>query len=208
MRNAHSCPPILVNRLSLCRLPRSRIPDGIMLTYRSLFRTLRAPLALVSLVCSTLPTSAGETAIVRVWPEYREADSFTRIAEYFGGQEKAPELIVRTHPDQRSGYYFLTRVRTEKALPGAMLALEYFVPGDEAARVHFFAVDLPAGSRAILAGLTGPDWPDAKAAPTAWRLRLLSPEGQEIAREQSFLWALPTAPAPAPAANPSTTPAT
>jgi hypothetical protein len=44
------------------------------------------------------------------------------------------------------------------------------------------------------------DWPGATVAPTAWRLRLLGPAGTEVAREQSFLWALP--PAAAPDANP------
>jgi hypothetical protein len=137
--------------------------------------------------------------LVRVWPEYRAGDSFTRIAEYFGGKEKAPELAVRSQPESRDGYYFLTRFKSTEALPGSILALEYVLPGEELARVQFFPVDLAKGSRAILAGLTGSDWPGAKVAPTAWRLRLLGPAGTEIAREQSFLWSLPPAPAPAPA---------
>lgn len=205
MRNAHTSAPVLVKRLSLCRLARSRIPDGIMLNSRSPFRAILAAFALTGLAVVTTSASANDTSIVRVWPEYRPADSFVRIGEYFGGREKAPELIVRTQPDNRAGYYFLTRVRSAQSRPGAMIALEYFVPGDEVARVHFFSVDLPAGSRAILAGLTGTDWPNPKTAPSAWRLRLLSPEGVELAREQSFLWTLPSAPAPAaPATNPAT----
>jgi hypothetical protein len=138
--------------------------------------------------------SAAEVKLVRVWPEYRETSRFVRIAEYFGGKEKAPELIVRSQPDSRAGYYFLARFRSAEALPGSILVLEYFLPGEDQARVQFFPVDLPKGSRAVLAGLTGADWPGARIEPTAWRLRLLGPAGTEVVREQSFLWSLPPAP--------------
>ncbi len=151
--------------------------------------------------------SAAEVKLVRVWPEYRSAASFVRIAEYFGAKEKAPEAVVRSRPESREGFYFLTRFKSDQTLPGSMIALEYVLPGEDQARVQFFPVDVPKGSRAILAGLTGADWPGAKTEPTAWRLRLLGPEGTEVAREQSFLWSLPSAPAPATpaaAAEPTT----
>lgn len=151
--------------------------------------------------------SAAEVKLVRVWPEHRSAASFVRIAEYFGAKEKAPELIVRSRPESREGYYFLARLKSDEALPGSILALEYVMPGEDQARVQFFPLDLPAGSRAVLAGLTGPDWPGAKVEPTAWRLRLLGPSGAELAREQSFLWSLPPAPASAaPVADAATPP--
>ncbi|MBC8012290.1 MAG: hypothetical protein H7067_19585 [Burkholderiales bacterium] len=166
-------------------------------------------LALTALVLLSAPVSAlaAEAKIVRVWPEYRAAESFVRIGEYFGGVESAPETIVRSQPDSRDGYYFLTRFKTPEALPGSILVLEYYVPGDELARVQFFPVDLEKGSRAILAGLTGADWTDAKAAPTAWRLRLLGPSGAELARQQSFLWSLPPAETTANASYPASAPA-
>ncbi len=159
-------------------------------------------IALAAMVLAPALASAAEVKLVRVWPDYRAADSFTRIAEYFGGKEKAPELIVRSKPDSRDGYYFLARFQSTEAQPGSIIALEYILPGEDAARVQFFPVDLPKGSRAVLAGLTGADWPGATVAPTAWRLRLLGPAGAEVAREQSFLWSLPAASAPAPEANP------
>jgi hypothetical protein len=164
-------------------------------------------LALAVLVLAPLFASSAarsEVKVVRVWPEYRHADSFTRIAEYFGGTEKRPELVVRSQPDSRDGYYFLARFQTAEPLPGCILAVEYVMPGEDQPRVQFFPTDLPKGSRAVLAGLTGSDWPGATTAPTAWRLRLLGPAGTEIAREQSFLWSLPPAPsAPAAEAAPS-----
>lgn len=153
-------------------------------------------LALAALVLAPVLSSATEVKLVRVWPEYRAGASFVRIAEYFGGKESAPELIVRSQPEARDGYYFLARFDAAEALRGSIIALEYVMPGEEQARVQFFPLDLPKGSRAVLAGVTGADWPGAKVAPTAWRLRLLGPSGDEVAREQSFLWSLPPANAP------------
>lgn len=150
-------------------------------------------LALAALVLAPALAPAADLTLVRVWPEYRSADSFVRIAEYFGGQESAPETIVRSQPDSRAGYYFLARFKASAALPGTILALEYVLPGAEEPRVQFFPLDLPKGSRAILAGLTGADWPGETVQPTAWRLRLLGPSGAELAREQSFLWSMPPA---------------
>jgi hypothetical protein len=148
--------------------------------------------------------TAAEVTIVRVWPDYRTSESFLRVGEYFGGQESAPELVVRSQSGTREGYYFLTRVKSSEAVPGALLVVETILPGSEVASVHFLSVDLPRGSRAVLAGLTGTDWPDAKVKPTAWRVRLLSAGGVELARQQSFLWALPPV---AASANTDATPA-
>ncbi len=164
--------------------------------------------------------TAAEVQVIRVWPDYRTSESFTRVGEYFGGQESTPELLVRSQSDAREGYYFLARFKSSEAVPGAILAVETILPGSEVASVHFLSVDLPRGSRAVLAGLTGTDWPDAKVKPTAWRVRLLSAGGTELARQQSFLWALPPVPAsasgaekspesdpaPSPAANPASNP--
>jgi hypothetical protein len=170
-------------------------------------------LAVLVCVCASgMPSVLGRAESVvgasvarfeRIWPKYREAESFERIAEYFGGAERRGELVARSRPEARAGYYFLTRVRTQAPVPGAILALEYTVEGDDAARVQFFSVDLPVGSPVVLAGLTGEDWPSGATEPSAWRLRLLGGDGAELAREQSFLWALPpgaTPPQPAAAA--------
>ncbi len=183
--------------LSLCRSRVASIQLSIMFTrIPCLFR-----LAVLALAFAPSWVSAGPVKIIRVWPDYRDAASFVRIGEYFGGKENAPELIVRSREDSREGYYFLTRFKTVDALPGSILALEYVLPGDEAPRVQFFPLDLPRGSRAVLAGLTGSDWPGAAIAPSAWRLRLLGPAGNELARQQSFLWSLPPLPLPATAVN-------
>jgi hypothetical protein len=184
---------------ALCRPAGIRIPASTMRPRLPRPTLLALATMLLAAPFSATAAAAAEARLVRVWPEYRSAGSFVRIAEYFGGKEKAPELIVRSQAEARDGYYFLARIKTDEALPGSMIALEYILPGEELAQVRFFPVDLPAGSRAVLAGVTGADWPGAKIAPTAWRLRLLGPTGTELAREQSFLWSLPPAPAEAAA---------
>jgi hypothetical protein len=178
---------------------------------------MRSRLSIVSLLAIAIASaaSAADVKFVRVWPDYRTADSFTRVGEYFGGKEHTPELLVRSQPAARDGFYFLARFKSSEALPGAILAIETVQPGSDVPSVHFLSVDLPRGSRAILAGLTGNDWPSAQVKPTAWRLRLLSASGAELARQQSFLWTLPAGPAPesaatapateAPAATPAAT---
>ncbi len=177
----------------LCRSRGARIQSSTMRPRFPRSTVLALAALVLAPVVSTLSAASApsEVRVVRVWPEYRAESSFVRIAEYFGGREKAPELIVRSQADSRDGYYFLARFESALPVRDAILALEYIVPGDEFARVNFFSVDLPAGSRAVLAGLTGGDWPGAKIAPTAWRLRLLGPGGHELAREQSFLWSMP-----------------
>jgi hypothetical protein len=183
-----SCDLVRVSLPSLCRPGGFRIHIGTMRP-RLPRPTVLALAAMVFAVPALV--QAAEVSLVRVWPEYRTGASFVRIGEYFGGGETAPELIVRTRPEARDGYYFLARFKSSEALPGSIIALEYFLPGEDQARVQFFPVDVPRGSRAILAGLTGVDWPGVKVEPTAWRLRLLGPAGTEVARRQSFLWSLP-----------------
>ena len=190
---------------------------GLRISVRTMPPFFSRPLILALLTggLSGFCSLRADTQITRVWPEYRSAASFVRIEEYFGGSEKAPELILRSQAKRRDGFYFLARFKTSEALVGSVLVVEYFVPGEEEARVQFFTLDLPRGSRAVLAGLTGADWPGAKVEPTAWRLRLLGANGQELALEQSFLWALPPLPvspsnsetptSPDPSAAPSAT---
>lgn len=138
------------------------------------------------------PVFAADVSFVRVWPEYREAGSFKRIAEYFGGGESTRgQTILRTRADDRGGYYFLTRLKSPQARPGSMLVVQAIRPGQSEPDVHFFPADLPKGSRAFLLGLTGEDWPDGDIAPLAWQIRVLAADGAELARQQSFLWEQP-----------------
>ncbi len=153
--------------------------------------------ALALLLSAPLGAIGAEAEFVRVWPEYRPAESFERIREFFGRKESTGgrERVFRTQPEARGGYYFMTRVKTAEAIPGAMIALQVILPGSDEARVHFFPLNLKKGREAYLVGVTGDDWPGADVVPSAWQIRVLGPDGAELAREKSYLWELPDAPA-------------
>jgi hypothetical protein len=138
----------------------------------------------------------AEVELIRVWPGYRTAESFVGIREYFGGEEQTSgRLILRSQPAARAGYYWLVRVRSAIAVPEAQLELQVVRAGNPDPETHRFPCSLKTGSQPILAGLTGGDWPDAQARPTAWQVRLLDPSGETLVSETSFLWSTSAAPA-------------
>lgn len=141
-----------------------------------------------------LPFFASGTEIIRIWPGHRTAESFERVGEYFGGRESTGnrEILARSQPNSREGYYFLVRLRSPAAHPAAMLVVEVIKPGSDTVSTHFLPADLPRGSQAFLAGLTGSDWPSNEIHPTAWQIRVLAPDGTELTRQASHLWSLPS----------------
>jgi hypothetical protein len=154
---------------------------------------------LASLLGAALPVHAGNLEVVRVWPAYRTAASFERIGLYFNGAEKAAgETIARSRPAVRAGYYFLVRLDNPgAAVAGAKFELSVINPASPEPQAFAFQADVPAGSHAFDLGLTGSDWPGPKAGAVAWLLTVRAPDGSELARQQSFLWARPaTTPAP------------
>ncbi len=150
-------------------------------------------LALLTLVTATL-AHAADLTVVRVWPGYRTAESFEHISEYFGkDEEPAAHHILRTQPAQRAGYYFLVRLKNKgAALPDARFELQFITPFATEPRTIAFDGAIPQGSQAFHLGLTGSDWPGKpRDECIAWKLRILSAEGRELAQAQSYLWALP-----------------
>ncbi len=138
------------------------------------------------------------TSIVRVWPAYRDADSFRRISEYIGGRESTGgEIVLRTQADSRDGYYFLTRLKNDSATPSATLVLEVVLPGTPAVHSFSFVTDLPAGHQVYQLGVTGADWPGKATRPSAWRVTVRSSDGTILAERTSFLWTAPAATAAA-----------
>lgn len=136
----------------------------------------------------------GATSIVRVWPAYRDADSFRRITEYMGGRESTGnEIVLRTQADSRDGYYFLTRLKNDSATPGTSLVLEVILPGNPAVHTFTFAADLPAGRQVYQLGVTGADWPGKGTRPSAWRVTARTADGTILAERTSFLWSAPGA---------------
>lgn len=141
-----------------------------------------------------LTAQAAELELIRVWPGWRDAESFDRISEYFTGEENTgSEVVRRTHPDQRAGFYFLARVANKgDPLTGATFVLRVIAPFQPEPKVTTFPVDVPRKSKVFQLGLTGPDWPNRDVHPVAWKLELRSATDEVLASSQSFLWEKPT----------------
>jgi len=147
-------------------------------------------------ITAALPAIAlakeGDVTIVRVFTGWRDAASFKRISEYFNNQENTGrETLVRTHPDQRAGFYFLARVASPGPARAVKITVQLMTPTDAKAKTYTFAADLKSGTTVLDLGLTGSDWTDPKANPVAWKLDILSAEGDTLATEKSYLWEKP-----------------
>ncbi|MCC6414393.1 MAG: hypothetical protein IT582_00575 [Opitutaceae bacterium] len=138
---------------------------------------------------------ANGVEITRIWPAWRDTASFVRISEYFGGKENTGrQTMLRTQPDARDGFYFLTRVNnTGPAQAEARFVLEVIAPDSPTPKVFRFTTALPHGSHVFNLGLTGQDWAGEAVHPVAWRLRLQDSGDREIAQSQSYLWQMPDA---------------
>ncbi len=146
-------------------------------------------LCLIVLVASA---RAAGVEFVRVWPGWRDEESFVRISEYFTNQENTGrETVLRTQPESREGFYFLTRTKTDAAISGATFKLEIVSPGSPQPRVYSLSADIPRGSRVFQIGVTGTDWAGQDVYPVAWRLTLTGPDGTALTSAQSFLWSNP-----------------
>lgn len=134
--------------------------------------------------------------IVRVFSGWRDGVSFKRISEYFDGKENpGGETLLRTHPEQRTGYYFLLRVANPGAPRKVQFQLQLAGQGNAGMRTTVFPAELGAGTGVFQLGLTGPDWQDAKAQPVAWRVLVIAADdGRVLASEKSYLWEKPAAP--------------
>lgn len=132
----------------------------------------------------------GAVEFVRIWPQWRKAESFVRISEYFGGEENTGrQTMLRSQSANRAGFYFLTRTRNrDAAYAHAKFVLEIVTPDSPHAKTFEFSTKVPEGSHVFNLGLTGTDWPNQKTQPVAWRLRLISADDVTLASQHSFLW--------------------
>jgi hypothetical protein len=153
--------------------------------------SLRPFLAVVILALAPA-VFAADLSIVRVFGGWRDTASFKRISEYFDGKENTGrEIVLRSHPEQRSGYYFLVRFKNSGALVKGHVHLELIGQNWQEPRTTIFPVEIPAGTKAFQLGLTGPEWQDAKVQPMAWHLRVIGENGEPLATEKSYLWEKP-----------------
>lgn len=153
---------------------------------------MRSALAALLLLTSSLAL-AGEAEFVRIWPGWRDAESFERISEYFGrGENTSGQIIRRTEPQTRAGFYFLVRVKSQAPLAEAKFELAVIRPDTPTPQTYSFPATLPAREAVFQLGLTGAAWPEGeKASPVAWRLALVAPDGSVLAEHKSFLWEKP-----------------
>lgn len=142
---------------------------------------------IASLLASSLALCAAPK-IVRVWGDYVQAASFERIAEYFGAPESHPgRSVLRTQANSRDGYYFLVRINAADTIPeGAHWLIEVLRPNERTP--VSFEIANQSKSKVYQLGLTGSDWPNAKEVPVAWKVSLLSADGQTVLAHESFLW--------------------
>lgn len=154
-------------------------------------RPLLAPLVLfLSLATSAL---AGDPIFKRVWPEYRDADSFQSFYEDHTGRELIGKwTMIRSQPSDRNGLYFMTRIENKgPEMRGATIVLRIISPESENTRTFSFPADIPAGSRLFEIGLTGKDWTGSKIQPVAWDIELQESDGRMVAKKFSYLWEKP-----------------
>jgi len=129
----------------------------------------------------------------QVFFRYMTDEDFRRLDEYFRGEEVVGRRhIVRSSPEVRDGYYFTLRTRPDwRKLPeGATLVMDVVHPDGVRPVEYTFALDetIRSWRGEIFFGLTGEQWPGGRGEPIAWKLRILGPENELLAVEESFLW--------------------
>lgn len=157
-------------------------------------RLRRLPLTFACLACFVVSICrSADVEFVRVWPGWRNAESFETISEYFTGREHhGSHVVLRTHPDARAGFYFLVRVANSGgARANAQFTLQVITADSPDSKTYQFPVNLPDRDTVYQLGLTGPAWPDSSAHPVAWKLELTAADGARLASAQSFLWEKP-----------------
>jgi hypothetical protein len=141
-------------------------------------------------------TSGGnKITIKRVFTGWKDGASFKRISEYFTGQENTDDTVVlRTHPEQRSGFYFFIRVSNPGAPAPVKINLELITPTDTKPKTYSFSSELKTGQNLFNLGLTAGDWPDEKAHPVAWKIDFVGSDNQVLVSRDSYLWEKPATP--------------
>jgi len=154
---------------------------------------MRLVLTLALLLGSAGLSRADEVKFVRVWPTWRDTASFERISEYFTGKENpGSQVLLRSHPEIRAGFYFLARATNSgPALTAGKLVLTVITPDSPKAKAYTFTTALPTGDTVFNVGLTGADWAGETVHPVAWKIEITTTEGRLLGVAKSFLWEKP-----------------
>lgn len=149
-------------------------------------------LAAASAGAAVNPPSDSGVTVVRVFTGWKEGASFKRISEYFTGKENTGGTVVlRTRPEQRSGFYFFVRLKNSGSSTPVKINVEVVTPTDKQTKDFSFSSELESGANVFDLGLTGEDWLDAKANPVAWKIDFVAADGRVLASEKSYLWERP-----------------
>ena len=108
-------------------------------------------------------------------------------------QRVAPLRTTVVVVPRESFTHTIRSLRSLYEAPGATFELQVVTPASPQPKTFAFKADIPSGTQAFDFGLTGADWPGPKVGAVAWLLTVRAPDGSEIARRQSFLWAKPAA---------------
>jgi hypothetical protein len=142
---------------------------------------------------ATTALKADGVDFIRIWPNYRDTDSFKRISEYFTNREDPGKVVMlRTQPVDRDGYYWVIRVdNKETILDDAKFVLDVITPDSPHPKTFIFPTRLPKGQTVYDVGLTGTDWHGKREHPVAYRMRLEAGDGTSLVDYKSFLWEKP-----------------
>jgi len=153
-------------------------------------RRLCASLLLLSACAS--PPKETDLHFERVWLTWHDSASFDSFYEYRTGEELVGKwTILRSQPNERTGLYFQIRTENPAAARDAKIVIRVISPDSIDPRVFTFPLQVPAGSRLFVVGLTGADWPMIRVVPVAWEVELQAPDGSVLAKKSSFLWEKP-----------------
>ena len=167
--------------------------DLFTIIYSQSPTTMRRLAFLLLLGSTVFAADTTAVRVVRIWPGYRTAESFERISEYVDGQENpGRQVILRSQPSARAGYYFLTRLDSPSSAPMEVtFELQVIGPTSPETRKYTFPATLRPGSHVFNLGVTGSDWADKAAHPVAWLIVVRAADGTELVRKPSFLWTKP-----------------
>ncbi len=156
--------------------------------------------ALVGLAaCSSPPTPPYRAAGSAYGIEYasfywKTEKDFKRISEFFTDEEDTgSNVVVRSDPAVRNGLYLIVNLECGAHVPaGSVAELRYLHPERSGEQTQRWTLPefRAAPQRELRLGLTGKTWEKQFSGkrPAAWKLSVVSPDGETLVLRRSFLW--------------------
>ena len=118
------------------------------------------------------------------------SSEFSRIPEFFTGEEYVgTKIYARSDPKERSGFYFVVKVKGDSHLPEqSYWSLDWVSSSSPEVQSRKIPIkNKNIFGKELFIGLTGKDWPDQSIKLLAWRLRLMG-DDKSLTERHSFLW--------------------